>query len=270
MSYSRSHVARWLSAAALVISSSLNAQSPATQSPNGEGRCEWKPSCSTPGATLAVHETVRDSSGRHVKVTYRIAASGFPQGKVLTLWMRQADEATIPLVTGYTASASGAIVCADSAAHRELAAKAGRSWCPMPLAEIDFGLGAMSASEAVRFALREDGDGVAAYGEAIPHPVEASSGSCRLSVVAVPVRGAPFTVFEVRGSGFPAGETVRLVSRTGRDSAEGEATVTADGQFVGIVLPRTRGRGGRATYQATASACTVEIGYDWGNQVRQR
>lgn len=270
MPYSHSPIARWLAAAALVIPSSLSAQSSSARSPDVEARCEWKPSCSTPGATLALRETVRDSSGRKVKVTYRLAASGFPPGKVLTLWMRQADEATIPLVTGYTADPSGAIVCADSTAHRELAAGAGRSWCPMPLQEIDFGLGAMSASEAVRFALRGDGDGVAAYGEAIPHPVEASSGSCRLAVVAVPVRGAPFTVFEVRGSGFPAGEKVRLVSSTGRDSADGEATVTSDGSFIGMVLPRTRSRGGRATYQATASSCTVEIAYDWGNQLRQR
>jgi hypothetical protein len=230
----------------------------------------WHRECSTTRIHLALvpMEDMRLPSATLKR--FRMTAGNVPAGRTYSIWLKPSHGPAQALLIGVSADDEGNLVCADSTAYSgppRIAAISG--WCgrqtPDKLTFIsgpDFVLG-----EALRVALIDADGEVRVYADAIPYPLEASSGSC--TVVGEMLDRERFTF---SGSGFAPGETLQFASRSGRQVIRRTEVADSQGRLGTIlVLPAVRGRdGGNAAFEVVGQSCKVEVRYGWGDQLRAR
>jgi hypothetical protein len=228
----------------------------------------WHRECSTRGVHLALVETERTRLQTGTLVSYGLTWASVPSGKVYSIWIKPTHGPAQLLLTGLTGDPAGRLICVDSteyAARPRIPAMLG--WCgPRTLENImlsappSFALG-----EALRVALISTDETVAVFAEAIPYRLDASAAGCT-------VEGEMLSVerFAFSGSGFTPGETLEVVSRSGRDIIRRTATADDGGRLpTTIVVPNVPGRsGGDATIEVTGGSCRVVLRYGWGDRLR--
>ena len=84
----------------------------------------------TPGVSLQLNETSRDDlPNKAIKVTYRILAKGFPQGRSYSLWMNRVGQEPFQIVKRMAVDESGEMIM------HEMPWEADVPWLPGALAE---------------------------------------------------------------------------------------------------------------------------------------
>jgi hypothetical protein len=227
----------------------------------------WHRDCSTPGVHLALVEEARIQLSSGIVVSYGVAAANAPTGRIYSIWNRATHGPAQALLTGLTADTAGNLICADSTQHVDQPiVRAFLGWCGARrmehitlLAPPSFALG-----EAMRVALISTDGMTRVYADAIPYPLEASSGSC--TVVGEMMNRE---MFAFSGSGFMPAETLHITSRSGRDVVRRTALANPVGRLeTTIILPAVRGKkGGDATFEVAGAACQVALRYGWGDKL---
>ncbi len=223
----------------------------------------------------ALFERARQLQGQSAGsvVTYRARTSGFPLGKIFTLWLESAGLEPVAASTGWIADPTGAIVCGDTGPSGArtppgVATCASQFRAGIPLADVTFGASRHSPGESFRVALTATDGTVRAYAAALPFPLERTSGGCRvwLERLEDPARHA----FAARGEGFHPGETVRFASRVGKEAVSESLPVEAHGTlkpFVYAPGPKKK-RGGLATVTFEGRSCRCELTVPWGDALQ--
>jgi len=224
----------------------------------------WHADCSTSGVQLALVEEMRQSVRKDVVVGYGLTARGVPGGRVYALWLKPTAGKPYALMTGFTPDSSGAIVCADSATARQPHVTAMLGWCKRGLASVGLSVGQFALGETYRVGLISTDDSVRGYANAIPHPLQATSGSCTIT-------GEMHSreLFAFSGTGFRPGEALQISMRSGREAINKSQNADDGGRLgVMIVLPAVKGKdGGEASYEVAGAGCRVTLRYGWGNKV---
>ncbi len=208
-----------------------------------------------PGAQLALAEIVRTKPSVGEGFTYRLQATGLPQGKTYRLELRRLDGRVgrMPIGT-LRIDAAGRLVTERGF---RLEQHALGTWGPV------------LKGEPLELALvAEDGSGQV-VARIIPAPIEASgAGGCRLSIELMDPRGS---AFRIKGEGFEPGEEVRTPHRSEDEVLDITKRASATGGFEFIVLPAVIGKtGGSASISATGRVCSVPtLSYRWGTAMER-
>ena len=227
--------------------------------------CRWMETCSAPGTTLRMEEISRTGVGRDAKVVVTPRVTGFPAGTPLTFWAKRIGRQPQWYVTGYALDAAGAIGCADRAQHAALATTAADGWCPVPLDSLRLTVGDAMQGESFAFAIATPDGRQTAYAVVVPRPVVATVPAC--GTLEARVADPEAKVVSIVGHGFPASTRFTTASKSGKETVPGAVTADSTGRFVAIVTPGS-GRGGDATFTASAGACEVSLSYPWGRSAR--
>ena len=227
---------------------------------------EWGPKFATPGAELRLEELDRKKVKGWTEVTYRLRTGGFPAGKQYTVWALPSVWATaFRLTTGFVANDSGSLVCGAKPADY----KGPPDWCPAPTESVEKKLRLDAdryyKGEAIGFAVISTDGTVRAFARAIPFPIQASDGQCRLAVELLSAQGL---AFRVDGQGFAPGETVQTDSRSEGQVLKGQNQADGSGEFHAYqVFSKVAGKeSGSASYTAIGASCRVTVKYDWGKR----
>jgi len=218
-----------------------------------------------PAAHLELKEAQR-KQGRHgTAITYHIESSGFPAGKTYSLWMMlSGDHKTRPVLSGYLANATGALVCAGQS--QPGAPPVPGSHC-YPLERASLDVDNYHNGEPVDFAIVSTDGTVRAYARAYPFPIQAQDGKCTLNVE---LENTKFTSFVLRGAGFEPGEKVTTSSSFGKDQAAGTQLASESGEFAAEVQVDVPGKNsGTATFAAAGKSCHPSVTYDWGKAAKK-
>jgi hypothetical protein len=201
-----------------------------------------------PGAQLALAEIVRSKVGEGF--TYRLQATGLPQGKTYRLELRRlgGQVGQMPIGT-LRVDAAGGLVTERGFRLEQHALGTG---------------GPVLKGEPLELALvAEDGSGQV-VARIIPAPIEArGTGDCRLSVELMEPTGK---IFMIRGEGFDPGEEVRLLDISEDEVMGDSKRISSTGRFELVILPAVVGKaGGEASISAIGRACSVPaLPYKWG------
>lgn len=243
---------------------------PATaQMPASEARlrhytsCRWHPECSTAPGRLDVTEAGREIRESGTVVSYRLAASDFPPGirLDLRLW---GGEQPARVTSGYVTDAKGRVICPARIAR----SPAARHAC-VSLDSLTVTVDPLYAGFAVQFALVSVDDSVRVYARAVPFPIFATDGQCRIDVEMVSRLGVRIT-----GSGFEPGERLLGLSEADavvtRDTlrANGEGAMPGRDRMLLLTFSDTGRTGGRATYSLTGARCHPSVDFLWGDQLK--
>lgn len=218
-----------------------------------------------PGARLTLKEADR-KNGRHgTAITYHVESSGFPAGKTYSLWMMlSGDHKTRPVLSGYLANATGALVCPGQSQPGD-SPVAGSHCYPLERASLD--VDNYHNGEPVDFAIVSTDGTVRAYARAYPFPIQVQDGKCTLNVE---LENTKFTSFVIRGAGFEPGENVTTSSSFGKDPTAGTQLASASGGFAAQVDAGVAGKNsGLATFAANGRSCHPTVSYDWGNAAKK-
>jgi len=187
---------------------------------------------------------------------YRVrVAPGLPKGVVFTVFTKPFDHAFHEVETGFQIDESGRLASGESGARRRLD-------------EMTFGPGPYPPGAVWELALVSADRSIRIFARAVPYPITASGGGCRLSLELASHLGDRFIA---SGSGFPPGETVATEQRYSGRSIARRNRVSPEGLLTPELLThRDLGadRGGR--YTAKSSACEVSLEYDWGEPALTR
>lgn len=235
------------------------------ETPGPPDSASWEPRHSTPGVTLRMVEAGRRKQGGSTLVGYGFEAEGVPEGRVFRLLMWSSGTQVQTLLDGLTATRSGHLVCTDPTLpeHAFWRCEAQK------LEDLRIGVFKQVRGEATRTALVSRDGSVRAFARAVPFPLVATDGACRLELESL---HPDYGTFIAWGAGFPPGERARLELGVGRQTSEFVPEADARGRFHVRLSPRRPGKkGGEATVRATAPGCQPELEFDWGDRAaRQR
>ncbi|MGB2590625.1 MAG: hypothetical protein WAJ96_08240 [Candidatus Acidiferrum sp.] len=217
------------------------------------------------GARLTLKEAGRKNGKRGTAITYHVESSGFPAGKIYTLWMMlSGDHKTRPVLTGYLANGTGALVCPGQSQPGDPPVP--HSHC-FPLERASLDVDNYHNGEPVDFAIVSTNGTVRAYARAYPFPIQSQDGKCSLNVE---LENTKFTSFVVRGAGFEPGENVTTSSSFGNDATSGAQLASTQGEFAAEVNADASGKNsGSATFAATGKSCHPTVTYDWGKAAKK-
>ncbi len=218
-----------------------------------------------PGARLELKEAQRRQGKRGTAITYHVESSGFPTGKTYSLWMMQSgDHKTSPVLTGYSANVTGALVCPGQSQPGDPPAP-GSHCFPLERASLD--VDNYHNGEPVDFAIISTDGTVRAYARAYPFPIQAQDGKCTLNAE---LENTKFNSFVIRGAGFEPGENVATSSSLGSDPTAGTQQASSRGEFAAEIQVGLPGKNsGSATFAATGKSCHLTVTYEWGKAAKQ-
>jgi hypothetical protein len=237
----------------------------AQQDPTTELSKHWGED-SIPNVRLNLKEGDRKNGGGFTKVMYHLENSGFPAGKSYTVWMKQSgDQKIIPFISGYSADASGKLVCPpepqpNAPNSSDLAIPCAK--LSMPLDQFPFGIGHYHKGEPFDLAVVSTDGAVRAFARAYPFPIQAHDAKCSLTVE---LRAADGNYFLIQGAGFESGEDVKIVSTSGKEVIGDSQKVSPQGEFSTTVLPAVKGKdSGSFNFTATGASCRPSVTFEWG------
>lgn len=208
---------------------------------------DWMHRANSPGSILKLKETGRNADQRGTLVSYRLFASGLPEGQHFTLWMWNLGSQPQAAADAYI-NADGLVVNSlGDATHKEdpidLRTFAGRG-------------------EPKRFALTSDDWKLQAFAEAVPFPIEQTSNGCKLSIKAY----APdYSAVVLLGSGFQPNEALTIDITSGPQAGKQQAIATPEGTYTAVIASTVQGqKSGKASASITGSKCSVAVQFPWG------
>jgi hypothetical protein len=135
-------------------------------------------------------------------------------------------------------------------------------WCNEPLETLLAGLDSYRKGEPLQLALMSLDLSVKTFAKAIPIPIEANDGACRLSVELASPKGELFGIW---GAGFVADEVVSLNAHSEGEVLDQTVRASARGAFFSLVAPAVVGKqAGTASTTASGKQCKVTVRYEWG------
>ena len=181
-------------------------------------------------------------------VHYVLKTDGFPGDKRYALFGRWMDGRSTEVARGITIDESGGLVSADGD-------------------EVTLSLGKMFAGEVATFALVSQDGASKAFVEITPFPIEPEGkGGCRLFVRPMDSKGQSFSI---TGTGFKPDKKLETISTSANEVAYGSVKGRPDGSVKMVIFPAVVGRtGGEASFEASDSACSVAVHYQWGDLMR--
>jgi len=221
-----------------------------------------------PKVHFELKEAEREKRGATTHVAYHLETSGFPVEKSYTVWMKQSgDQKIVRFITGYSADASGKLVCPPES--QPTASNSSDLPIPcaklsMPLEQFPFGIRNYHKGEALDLALVSTDGTVRAFAHAYPFPIWAQDGKCSLTVELQDPEGKFFTVL---GEGFDLGEKVKISATSGKEIKEDSQQASPDGQLRALLAPRVIGKeSGFATFTAIGNSCHPTVTFEWGKR----
>jgi hypothetical protein len=210
---------------------------------------DWQKKANSQGAGLDLKEVGRERVEGHTVVTYRLFASGLPKERHYTLWSWNLGSAPQAIADAFI-NEQGLIM-------NQLAnAAQGVSEDPIN-AKVFAGRG-----ERKRFAITSDDWTLQAFAEAVPFPLEQTSGTCRLSVV---MAAPDYAGVVLRGSGFKSNARLSIEVTSGTEVGKQQVTATADGTYVAAIVGTVKGqRSGKTTVTVISPDCRVGVQFPWG------
>lgn len=196
------------------------------------------------------------AAGERAGKRYRVqVAPGLPKGVVFGLFTKPFDHAFHEVASGFQLDESGSLAFADAGTRRRLE-------------DLTFGPGPYPPGAVWELALVSADRSIRIFARAVPYPITAASGACRVSLELASHLGDRFIA---SGSGFPPGETVATEQRYSGRSIARRNRVSSEGLLTPELLAhRDLGadRGGR--YTVKSSVCEVSLEYDWGEPALTR
>lgn len=229
------------------------------ESSNAQELDEWRTRTdSSPGVVFVLEETARTTlADTTQEVTYRMSASGFPQGKTYSLWFKRIGEESKRLVNKLYVDDSGVMIA------QELRPGIDVPFLPAPLAEVlPLTLDHFQPGEPVSLSLVSEDKQIKGYGKAIPVPIEDRDGSCHLYLELITPDRMTYAAW---GTGFAPNEELMTESLSNGELIRSKRSAESDGGFLQIVLPATKPKSqGSATFSVTGTSCSLLVKYDWG------
>jgi hypothetical protein len=119
----------------------------------------------------------------------------------------------------------------------------------------------MSKGEAARAALVSDDQQVVVSAKTIPFPIEATNGSCHVSIEQV-VLGQGFAA---HGTGFAANEEVAISCKCKNNKVQSQAKADAQGSWDAMLIPVEAGKqSGTSALEFVGQNCRVGLDLIWG------
>ena len=222
-------------------------------------QANWGPRMDTPGLSVTLTEVGRAKTPEGTKITYQLAATGFPPDKrvMLLRWPLNAEARTVMGGIGF--DAKGIAVCGDAAPAQPSAAS-GLSAAPPPAP----GAGneqpgfvpppscqatmqpnqpvqveaTVAPGEAIRVALTSEDRKQDAVASVVPFPIASADKGCRLQVI-LGMKNAAMVLIEA--TGFPPNTPLKFDVVTGDDTRTVHPRSNADGRMVFPLLPGAKG-----------------------------
>ncbi|MGB6828907.1 MAG: hypothetical protein WBE41_12750 [Terracidiphilus sp.] len=218
----------------------------------------------TANARLELKEMGRKMARSHTEVTYSLETALFPQGNTYALWeMESGDQKIFPLMGGFSADATGALIC-PAVPQPGNFAPIGTPCMPARTLEqsVVLTFSTIHKGEPLDFAVVSADGTVRAYAHTYPFPITAQDGKCTL---VVELEDTKITSFVIRATGFDPGEVVKSSSSFGNDATVGTQEASSQGEFVAALRADLPGKSsGSATFAATGNSCHPTVNFDWG------
>ena len=206
----------------------------------------WGPQNVTPGAVLTLQELGRGTKDGKQVVQYRLVGSGFPQGKSYKVWFRNVGASPSAWKLDFYVDNSGELIGNDGPA----------------LAAITLNAAHFAKGEPLEAMVISTDQTVKAFAKAIPFPIEAKEGRCRLWLELASRKGGLFMVF---AEGFEPEEEVATVSRSNGEVLQQKIKASGDGKLPPIgLLPAAVSRQYAANYTVISKSCNLTVLYEWG------
>ena len=204
----------------------------------------------TPGPRLELVElsAAAGTAGKR----YRLQVGpGLERGKVFGVFTKPFDHGFHEVESGFQVDESGALAAGKQGepARRRLDDVA-LGPGPYPLAAV-WEVALVSSDRSVRI-----------FARAVPYPLTASDGGCKVSLELASHLGERFLA---SGSGFPPGEDVLTEQRYSGRQIQKQRRVSPEGLLTPDLLThRAAGADRGARYTIKARTCQVSIEYNWG------
>lgn len=116
--------------------------------------------------------------------------------------------------------------------------------------------------EPMQFALISDDNQSRAFVQIVPFPIEATSGSCRLTVTET----APYYFgVLIKATGLMPNEDLVIDMKSSTEGGESKAKADDMGRYNATIFPFVKGKGsGKARFDVTAKSCKIGIEFPWG------
>ena len=204
------------------------------------------------GSKMADHTIICEKGGqkctsvRGRMAFYRLGASGFPQGRPLTLWTKRLDRPPKIVPTDVSVDESGTVVQRSE-------------FGPIPVRGIG---GIFVEGEPYEVVLISADQSIRAFAKTIPFPIETREGRCLLSVELLSAKGDGFAI---SGQEFEANEEIVAVSQYEGDRVESRLKTSPDGKFIVVQFPPVMAKqAGAASFTAIGKFCKPTVSYKWG------
>lgn len=210
---------------------------------------EWGDKFNTPGATLVLKKTGQDFLNGHTAVAYSAFASGLPKDRHYTLWTWILGNDPQPVADAYINN-DGRVVNVLGDSQHQVAED------PIDL-KVFAGKG-----EPKKIALTSDDGQLHVFAQAVPFPMEASDGPCRMSAV---MEGPAYEGVAVFVTGLQPKEELLVDIQSESESAQNKAIATDGGTYNSLIFPFVKGKpSGKCAFRVTGKSCKVGIAFPWG------
>ncbi|MBZ5650044.1 MAG: hypothetical protein LAO18_06125 [Acidobacteriia bacterium] len=210
---------------------------------------EWGDKFNTPGATLVLKKTGQDLLNGHTAVAYSAFASGLPKDRHYALWTWIVGSDPQPVADAYINN-DGRVVNVLGDSQHQVAED------PIDL-KVFAGKG-----EPKKIALISDDGQLHVFAQAVPFPIEASDGPCRISGV---MEGPAYEAVAVFVTGLQPKEDLLVDTQSESENAQNKAIATEGGTYNSLILPFVKGKpSGKASFRVTGKSCKVGIAFPWG------
>lgn len=212
----------------------------------------WGPKGSAPGTSLEIKEVSRSGA----EVVFRLFAHGLDKDGAYSLvaWP-VTQKGPSQTLKGVTLDSSGMAICAgqpDTCGRPE-----------KPNDPIDVKL-TPAAGEPVRLALISANNQIRVFAKVVPNPIRGKDKSCSVEATLL-TPGAELVLLE--GEGFPPNTQVTMSSNSGGEAHAQTAKVSADGKYVGAILPFTaKETKGTAMVSLKGVGCAPGVKVAWGKR----
>jgi hypothetical protein len=231
----------WIAALLVMFANSM-----AQAEPKQQG---WGEEFNTAGANLEFHETERSHISGRTVVTYNLLVSGLPHDTQYVLWTRLVGRDPQPAADALL-NHEGKVVSQLADRQRNLAED------PINL-KVFAGKG-----EPKGFGLISKDGRFRVFAQAIPFPIDVSSGPCHLSAV---MTQENYLGLFIRITGFQPGEDMVIETQSQAERLQSKAKASEQGTYNSALFPSVKGkRSGKVWFNVTAHTCKVGIELPWG------
>lgn len=216
----------------------------------------------SPGVVFALEETARTTlKDGTPEVTYKLSASGFPQGKTYSLWFVRVGEESKRIVDKLYVDDSGIMIVQEFKPDTDV------PFLPAPMATVlPLTVDHFQPGEPVSLSLISEDEEIKGHAKDFPLPIEDRDGSCHVYLEMIEPTRMSFAAW---GQGFAPNEEVSVESRSGEEVIKKTRKIESDGGFLDILLPQTvHKKHGVASFRVTGDDCSVAVEYEWGSRRR--